>query len=264
MPTFKETQLTETPQLKFCAVTLFPEMFRAVIDYGVTGRAVKRNLVAVETVNPRDFTEDKHRTVDDRPYGGGPGMLMMVEPLEKALKAAKQSLESSTEKAHVVYLSPQGRPLTQNVVSELIERKNIVLLAGRYEGIDERLIESQVDEEISLGDFVLSGGEIAAMAVMDAMIRMLPEALGHQGSAEQDSFADGLLDCPHYTRPEVLNGRRVPEVLLSGNHAEIERWRMKQSLGRTWQRRPELLEKLQLSEEQQKLLNEFKAELKQN
>ncbi len=264
MPTSKGLRLAETPQLKFCAVTLFPEMFRAVTDFGVTGRAIKRNLVAVDTVNPRDFTEDKHRTVDDRPYGGGPGMLMMVEPLEKALKAARQSLELSTEKAHVVYLSPQGRPLTQNIVSELIERKNIVLLAGRYEGIDERLIESQVDEEISLGDFVLSGGEIAAMAVMDAMIRMLPEALGHQGSAEQDSFADGLLDCPHYTRPEVLNGRRVPEVLLSGNHAEIERWRMKQSLGRTWQRRPDLLDKLELSEEQLKLLDEFKAELKQN
>ncbi len=264
MPTSKDSQLAEKPQLKFCAVTLFPEMFCAVTDFGVTGRAIKRNLVSVDTVNPRDFTEDKHRTVDDRPYGGGPGMLMMVEPLEKALKAAKQSIESSTEKAHVVYLSPQGRPLTQTVVSELVKRKNIVLLAGRYEGIDERLIESQVDEEISLGDFVLSGGELAAMAMMDAMIRMLPEALGHQGSAEQDSFADGLLDCPHYTRPEVLNGQRVPDVLLSGNHAEIERWRMKQSLGRTWQRRPELLERLELSEEQMKLLDEFKAELKQN
>jgi tRNA (guanine37-N1)-methyltransferase len=264
MLTSKDAPLAESPQLRFCAVTLFPEMFRAVTDFGVTGRAIKRNLVSVSTVNPRDFTEDKHRTVDDRPYGGGPGMLMKVEPLEKALNAARETFQNSESSAHVVYLSPQGRPLNQTIVKELIERKNIILLAGRYEGIDERLIESQVDEEISLGDFVLSGGELAAMAVMDAMIRMLPEALGHQASAEQDSFADGLLDCPHYTRPEELNGKRVPEVLLSGNHAAIERWRMKQSLGRTWQRRPELLAKLELTAEQRQLLDEFKAEQKQN
>jgi tRNA (guanine37-N1)-methyltransferase len=191
-------------------------------------------------------------------------MLMKVEPLEKALNAAKASFNGLEPAPYVVYLSPQGRPLNQSVVKELVERKHIVLLAGRYEGIDERLIESQVDEEISLGDFVLSGGELAAMALMDAMIRLLPGALGHQDSAHQDSFADGLLDCPHYTRPEELNGKRVPKVLLSGNHAEIDRWRMKQALGRTWQRRPELLADLELTNEQQQLLEEFKAEQKQN
>ncbi len=259
MPISNSTGMAE---LSFSCVTLFPEIFQAITEYGVTSRAVKQGLVDVSTYNPRDYTSDKHRTVDDRPYGGGPGMLMMVEPLTKAIEAAKR--QYGEQGAYVVYLSPQGAPLNQSKVQELVARKNIVLVSGRYEGIDERVIESHVDEEISLGDFVLSGGEIAATALMDAAIRLVPGALGHNDSALEDSFVDGLLDCPHYTRPEVLEGKKVPEVLLSGNHALIKRWRMKQSLGRTWLRRPELLEKLELSDEQLALLDEFKAEQQQN
>ena len=264
MPISKQTESTKTASLRFSCVTLFPEMFRAITDYGVTRRAINDGLVEVGTVNPRDFTDDKHRTVDDRPYGGGPGMLMMVEPLAKAITTAKQSIEKSSDaKAHVVYMSPQGAPLNQQLAQRLLAKKNLVLVSGRYEGIDERLIETQIDEEVSLGDFVLSGGELASMALMDTLIRLVPGALGHQDSAVEDSFVDGLLDCPHYTRPEVLSGKSVPEVLLSGNHAAIKRWRLKQSVGRTWLKRPDLLAQLELSDDLKKLLDDFKAELKQ-
>lgn len=235
-------------------VTLFPEMLRALADYGVTGRAVKSGRVELASWSPRDFAHDRHRTVDDRPYGGGPGMLMKIQPLRDAICAAKQAAGGC---AKVIYLSPQGRQLTQGIVCELVSAGRIILVAGRYEGIDERLITAEIDDEISLGDFVLSGGELAAMALMDAVIRLVPGVLGHELSAEQDSFADGLLDCPHYTRPEVYEGLSVPPVLLGGNHEEIRRWRLKQSLGRTWQRRPELLLSRALGAEEQKLLNEF-------
>ncbi|TKB49506.1 tRNA (guanosine(37)-N1)-methyltransferase TrmD [Ferrimonas sediminicola] len=237
-------------------VTLFPEMFRAVTEFGVTGRAVKNGLIGLQTWNPRDFTHDRHRTVDDRPYGGGPGMLMMVQPLRDAIRAAKAE---AGDEAKVIYLSPQGRPLTQKGVEELAQNKRMVLVCGRYEGIDERIIQSEVDEEWSVGDYVLSGGELPAMNLIDAVSRLVPGVLGKQASAEQDSFSDGLLDCPHYTRPEVLDGQQVPQVLLSGNHESIRRWRLQQSLGRTWQRRPELLDNLALTDEQAKLLAEFVA-----
>jgi tRNA (guanine37-N1)-methyltransferase len=246
-----------TPAQSFRVITLFPEMFQAFTQQGVTGRAVKKGLIQVETISPRDFAYDKHRTVDDRPYGGGPGMLMMVQPLSDAIAAAKQAAGKQTK---VIYLSPQGKKLDQAVVKQLAECKDLILVAGRYEGIDERLIQSQVDEEISIGDYVLSGGELPAMVLMDAIARFVPGVLGHNDSAEQDSFNQGLLDCPHYTRPENLEGQVVPEVLLSGNHEKIRQWRLKQSLGRTWQRRPELLNDLALTEEQVKLLNEFQQE----
>jgi tRNA (guanine37-N1)-methyltransferase len=235
-------------------ISLFPEMFRAVTDFGVTGQAVKKGLLNVETWNPRDFTYDKHRTVDDRPYGGGPGMLMMVEPLRDAIHAAKQA---AGDKAKVVYLSPQGRKLDQAGVESLASNDKLILICGRYEGVDERIIQTHVDEEWSVGDFVLSGGELPAMTLVDAVARFVPGVLGDMASAEEDSFANGLLDCPHYTRPEVLDGLVVPEVLKSGNHKDIRRWRLKQSLGRTWLRRPELLENLALTDEQESLLAEF-------
>ncbi len=241
--------------VKIGIVTLFPEMFSAVTDCGVTGRAVKQGIVEVECFNPREYTEDRHRTVDDRPYGGGPGMLMMIEPLERALQDARQWADEKGS-ARVIYLSPQGRVLTSESVKDMSGSGNLVLIAGRYEGVDERFIRRHVDEELSVGDYVLSGGELPAMVVMDAIIRQLPGALGHQDSAEQDSFAAGLLDCPHYTRPEHYQGLSVPEVLLSGNHERIRRWRLQQSLVRTWQRRPELLAKLALTEEQRQLLEE--------
>lgn len=237
-------------------VTLFPEMFAALTEHGITGRAVKRQMVQVQFWNPRDFTSDRHRTVDDRPYGGGPGMLMKSEPLALAIAAARREHPD----ARVVYLSPQGRPLDQGRVETLGHTGEVILLCGRYEGIDERLVAELVDEEISLGDFVLSGGELAAMAVMDAMIRLQPGALGDEQSAVEDSFTDGLLDCPHYTRPEVVDGQQVPEVLLSGDHARIRQWRLQQSLGRTWERRPDLLEKRGLSPEEQKLLADYQAQ----
>ncbi|WP_021022060.1 tRNA (guanosine(37)-N1)-methyltransferase TrmD [Salinivibrio costicola] len=235
-------------------ISLFPEMFRAVTDFGVTGQAVKKGLLNVETWNPRDVTHDKHRTVDDRPYGGGPGMLMMVEPLRDAIHAAKQA---AGDKAKVVYLSPQGRKLDQAGVESLASNDKLILICGRYEGVDERIIQTHVDEEWSVGDFVLSGGELPAMTLVDAVARFVPGVLGDMASAEEDSFANGLLDCPHYTRPEVLDGLVVPEVLKSGNHKDIRRWRLKQSLGRTWLRRPELLENLALTDEQESLLAEF-------
>jgi len=238
-------------------VSLFPEMVSTIAEYGVVGRARQRKLVALQIENPRDYSDDVHRTVDDRPYGGGPGMVMKFEPLAKALQAARAS---SPEGSPVVYLSPQGRVFDQGEAQRLAAMPGMILLAGRYEGIDERLIEAHVDEELSLGDFVLSGGEIAAMAVVDAVVRLLPEVLGDDESAAQDSFMEGLLDCPHYTRPELVDGRTVPEVLLSGDHAKIARWRMKQSLGRSYLRRPDLLDKLELNDEQRVLLDEFLKE----
>ncbi|WP_095498073.1 tRNA (guanosine(37)-N1)-methyltransferase TrmD [Paraferrimonas haliotis] len=238
-------------------ITLFPDMFKAISDFGVTGRAIKSGILELHTWNPRDFAHDKHSTVDDRPYGGGPGMLMMVQPLTDAINAAKAA---AGEGAKVIYLSPQGRQLTQTGVSELAENDKLILVCGRYEGIDERVIQTLVDEEWSIGDYVLSGGELPAMTLIDAVSRLIPGVLGKQASAEQDSFSDGLLDCPHYTRPELLEGRQVPEVLLSGNHEHIRRWRLKQSLGRTWLRRPELFNNLALTDEQTKLFAEFVAE----
>ena len=238
-------------------VSLFPEMVSTIAEYGVVGRARQRKLVALQIENPRDYSDDVHRTVDDRPYGGGPGMVMKFEPLAKALQAARAS---SPEGSPVVYLSPQGGVFDQGEAQRLAAMPGMILLAGRYEGIDERLIEAHVDEELSLGDFVLSGGEIAAMAVVDAVVRLLPEVLGDDESAAQDSFMEGLLDCPHYTRPELVDGRTVPEVLLSGDHAKIARWRMKQSLGRSYLRRPDLLDKLELNDEQRVLLDEFLKE----
>ena len=222
-------------------VTLFPEMFTALTGHGVTGRAVKRGQLAVEYSNPRDHAHDRHRTVDDRPFGGGPGMLMKVEPLLEAIAAIRAKAPSPPR---VIYLSPQGQPLTQKRVVELAQLDSLVLLCGRYEGIDERIVEMCVDEEISIGDYVLSGGELGAMVLLDAVTRLIPGVLGHADSAVEDSFSEGWLDCPHYTRPEEFAGQRVPEVLLSGNHELIRRWRLKQSLGRTWLRRPELLEGL--------------------
>ncbi|ATZ95524.1 tRNA (guanosine(37)-N1)-methyltransferase TrmD [Dickeya fangzhongdai] len=238
-------------------ISLFPEMFRAITDYGVTGRAVKNGLLSVQYWSPRDFTYDRHRTVDDRPYGGGPGMLMMVQPLRDAIHAAKAA---AGEGARVIYLSPQGRKLDQQGVRQLAAHQKMILVCGRYEGIDERVIKTEIDEEWSIGDYVLSGGELPAMTLIDSVARFIPGVLGHEASAQEDSFADGLLDCPHYTRPEVLEGMDVPAVLLSGNHAEIRRWRLKQSLGRTWLRRPELLKSLALTDEQAALLAEFQLE----
>lgn len=246
----------------FGVVTLFPEMFTAFTEQGVSGRAVQNGLLEVEYFNPRHFTHDKHRTVDDRPYGGGPGMLMMVQPLSDAIDAAKAT---SKAKAKVVYMSPQGQPLTQQLAQSLAQEESLILVAGRYEGIDERVIQSHVDMEISIGDYVLSGGELPAMVLMDTVSRLVPGVLGHASSAVEDSFNDGLLDCPHYTRPEILDGEPVPKVLLSGNHEKIRQWRLQQSLGRTWLRRPELLNSLALTEEQKRLLSEFQAtHLQQN
>lgn len=235
-------------------ITLFPEMFRAVTDFGVTGRAVKNGLLELHTWNPRDFTHDKHNTVDDRPYGGGPGMLMMVQPLRDAIHAAKAA---AGDGAKVIYLSPQGRKLDQQGVSELAKSPRLILVCGRYEGIDERIIQTEVDEEWSIGDYVLSGGELPAMTLIDSVSRLVPGVLGKQASAEQDSFSDGLLDCPHYTRPESLDGLDVPAVLLSGNHEQIRLWRLQQSLSRTLLRRPELLQNLALTDEQTTLLAQF-------
>ena len=245
--------------IRFDCVTLFPEMFAAVTDWGITRRALELGVWSIALWNPRDFTTDNYRTVDDRPYGGGPGMVMLAEPLEKAIAAAKAAA-GPLGKARVLHLSPQGRPLDHGKVRELAGTQRLVLLCGRYEGVDERLIARYVDEEVSIGDYVISGGELAAMALIDAVVRQLPGVLGDEQSAEQDSFANGLLDCPHYTRPEVYEGVAVPAVLLSGHHAQIERWRLKQALGRTWLRRPEVLQRRALSAEEARLLEEFKQE----
>jgi len=249
--------------MRIDVISLFPEMFNAVTQFGITRRAIENQLLNVEVWNPRDYTTDNHRTVDDRPYGGGPGMVMMVEPLQKAIHDARQACEQAIgTNAKVVYLSPQGKSVDQRLLQDVAATQGLVLLAGRYEGVDERLIESEVDEEWSIGDYVLSGGELAAMVIIDGITRLLPGALGHEDSADQDSFVNGLLDYPHYTRPEKVNGRCVPEILLSGDHQAIERWRMKLALGRTWSRRPDLLEKLQLTDSQKELLCEYIKEQK--
>lgn len=236
-------------------ISLFPEMFSAIRDYGISGRAVKQGLLQLTCWNPRSYTHDRHQTVDDRPFGGGPGMVMKIKPLEDALAAARQAAGG---KAKVIYLSPQGRRLTQSAARQMAEDEQpLILIAGRYEGIDERFIQTHVDEEYSIGDYVLSGGELPAMVLIDAVTRLLPGALGHADSAEEDSFSDGLLDCPHYTRPEVYEGKCVPQVLLGGNHEHIRRWRLQQALGRTWERRADLLDSRSLSGEEQRLLDEY-------
>jgi tRNA (guanine37-N1)-methyltransferase len=244
--------------MRIDVVTLFPEMIREQVRYGIQGRAIQKGLLQVATWNPRDYTLDRHGSVDDRPYGGGPGMVMQVQPLRAALHAARED----GDPAPVIYLSPQGRRLDQARARQLAGQQRLILLAGRYEGIDERVIDLEVDEELSIGDYVLSGGELPALVVMDAVTRLLPGALGDADSAGQDSFMDGLLDYPHYTRPEEINGMQVPDVLAGGHHAEIRRWRHKQALGRTWLRRPDLLDALQLDAEQQVLLDEFISEYK--
>ena len=250
-------------------VTLFPEMFNAISQYGVSSRALNRSLLSLEYWNPRDFAPDKHRTVDDKPFGGGPGMLMKTEPLVAAIRQARDSLlthrvdgvqESAEDKPHTVYLSPQGAPLTHEKVLGLAQKPELLLVCGRYQGIDARVIENEIDEEISLGDFIMSGGEIAAMALIDAIVRFQPGALGDEESASNDSFAKGLLHSPQFTRPQEFEENEVPSVLLSGDHVAIEQWRMKQSLGATWLKRPDLLEKIKLTDEQEKLLNQFKSE----
>lgn len=246
--------------MRFAVISLFPEMVENIGGFGVVGRARDRELITLETENPRDHTQDAHRTVDDRPYGGGPGMVMKFEPLASAVRSVRGRMP---EGCPVIYLSPQGRTFDQAEARKMTTLPGVVFLAGRYEGVDERLIEAHVDDELSLGDFVLSGGEIAAMAMIDAIVRLLPGVLGDDESAEQDSFTDGLLDYPHYTRPERIEGQAVPDVLLSGNHADIARWRDKQALGRSFLRRPDLLGKLDLNVEQQALLDEFLKEQSQ-
>ena len=242
----------------FGVVSLFPDMF-STLDYGITGRAIKDGLLNVSCWNPRDFTQNKHRNVDDRPYGGGPGMLMMTQPLQDAIHAAKKA---APKKPTVIHLTPQGKQFTQTAAEELLAKENLILIAGRYEGIDERLITLEVDEEWSIGDYILSGGELAALTMIDVVTRLIPGALGHEDSVAQDSLSSGLLKYPQYTRPESFQGLDVPEVLRGGNHQEIERWRLKQSLGRTWLKRPDLLMKLNLDRLQLELLMEFIRELK--
>ena len=249
-------------------VTLFPEMFVALTQSGVTRRALEEGRWSLDFWNPRDFTSDNHRTVDDRSYGGGPGMVMLVEPLRAAIAAARaRQAAAGVPRSRGVYLSPQGAPLTHQRVMgfvQQVESEGLVLLCGRYEGIDECLIGHCVDEEVSIGDFVLSGGEIPAMALLDAIVRQLPGVLNDAESAQQDSFVAGLLDCPHYTRPEDYEGQRVPDVLLSGHHEQIRRWRLKQALGRTWQRRPDLLVGRPLSQEETQLLVQFQEQCGQD
>lgn len=246
-------------------VTLFPGEFRPLVDLGVTGRAIREGLVNLELVNPREFAIDRHRTVDDRPYGGGPGMVMAVEPMRSAIRAARlrasgRAQAGGQDRTKVSLLSPQGKRLGASELRELANRQELILVCGRYEGLDERLVQLEIDEEWSIGDYVLSGGELAAAVVIDAVVRLVPGVLGDLQSAEQDSFTDGLLDFPHFTRPEVVDGREVPQVLLSGDHKAIARWRRKQSLGRTWQRRPDLLKGSKLSKEDESLLAEFQRE----
>jgi tRNA (guanine37-N1)-methyltransferase len=252
----------EAAVIRFDCITLFPEMFAAVAEHGITRRARETGVWELGLWNPRQFATDNYRTVDDRPYGGGPGMVMLAEPLTKAIGAAKAAAEGE---AKVIHLSPQGRMLDHAGVCELARETRLVLLCGRYEGVDERFIRREVDEEWSIGDYVLSGGELAAMVLIDAVVRQLPGVLGDEQSAAEDSFArsNGLLDCPHYTRPEVWQGEAVPAVLMSGHHAQIERWRLKQALGRTWQRRPDVLERRGLSKDEVKLLEEYRQELQE-
>jgi tRNA (guanine37-N1)-methyltransferase len=251
--------LSLSPQ--FDVVTLFPQMFEAVSKHGITARALENGLYALVLWNPRDFTSDNHKTVDDRPYGGGPGMVMLAEPLEKAVTAAKaRQQQAGAARSHVIHLSPQGKALTHAKAVQLAQEPGLVLLASRYEGVDERLLASVVDEEISIGDYVLSGGELPAMVLIDAIVRQLPGALGDADSAVEDSFVDGLLDCPHYTRPEEYKGMKAPEILLSGNHAKIRQWRLKMSLQKTREKRPDLLAARSLSKEESRLLKEIEQE----
>jgi tRNA (guanine37-N1)-methyltransferase len=249
--------------IQFDVVTLFPQMFDAISQHGITARALENKLYSLSLWNPRDYTTDNHRTVDDRPYGGGPGMVMLAEPLEQAIQAAKaRQLAAGAVKPKVIHMSPSGKPLTHQIVMELVAEQGIVVLASRYEGVDQRLLDRMVDAEYSIGDYVLSGGELPAMVLMDAIVRQLPGALGDADSAIEDSFVDGLLDCPHYTRPEEYAGERVPEVLTSGNHAKIKQWRLKMSLKRTRDQRPDLLAVRSLSKEESRLLAELDVELK--
>jgi tRNA (guanine37-N1)-methyltransferase len=244
--------------VRFDVISLFPELIQGVTRHGITGRAVEQGLLEVVQWNPRDYAQDRHRTVDDRPYGGGPGMVMRVEPLHDCLRAVRQEAPADSK---TVYLSPQGRQLDQAAVKNFAGRAGMILVAGRYEGIDERFIEAEIDEEWSIGDYVLSGGELPAMVLIDAVTRLLPGALGDADSAEQDSFSEGLLDCQHYTRPEEAGGRRVPDVLLSGDHVKIALWRRQQALGRTWQRRPDLIDALELNEQDRRLLREYQQQI---
>ena len=243
--------------MRVAAVTLFPDLVMAVARWGVTARAVGRGLLELDCWNPRDFARGRHRRVDDRPYGGGPGMVMMYEPVRDAIAAARDAVEGMSRTIH---LSPQGRKIEQCDIRRLAHGPPLVMLCGRYEGVDERLLDTEVDEELSLGDYVLSGGELAAMVVIDAMTRLIPGVLGHEDSAGADSFSDGLLDCPHFTRPETVAERQVPQVLISGDHGAIRRWRLKQSLGRTWERRPDLLRGRDLDPEERTLLDEYMSE----
>lgn len=244
--------------MKLAIITLFPEMF-AALNYGITGRAIKKKLITLKYYNPRDFSKDKHRHVDDKPYGGGPGMVMLAQPLCDAIEKAKKFCRSKTK---VIYLTPQGQLLNQTKVKLLAKEKNLILLTGRYEGIDERVIDSEVDEELSIGDYVLSGGELATMVMIDVIVRLLPGTLGDEDSAKQDSFMQGLLDYPHYTKPKIFNGQKVPNVLLSGDHKRIAYWRLKQALSRTYLRRPDLLKKRHFTKDEQNLLSEFINEQK--
>ena len=238
--------------MKFDVISLFPDMFDAITKYGITSRALEKKIYSLHVINPRDFTQDNHKTVDDRPYGGGPGMVMLAEPLAQAIKVAK----ATNIAAKVIHLSPRGTPLTHEKVMQLSQQHGLILLTSRYEGVDERLLDALVDEEVSIGDYVLSGGELPAMALIDAVVRQLPGVLGDADSAIEDSFVNGLLDCPHYTRPEEYEGKVVPEVLLSGNHAKIREWRLKQSLLLTRAKRPDLLAVRPLTKEEARLLQE--------
>lgn len=252
-------QLGATPRLQVDAVTVFPEMFGALSGSGMPRKGLELRAWSLQCWNPRDFVTDNHRTVDDRPYGGGPGMVMLARPLEAAVAAARsRQMALGVQRPWVVYLSPQGRPLSHGDVRRLANAGGLVLLCGRYEGVDERLIERCVDEEVSIGDFVVSGGELPAMLLIDAVVRQLPGVLNDAESAVQDSFVDGLLDCPHFTRPEEYEGLRVPEELLSGNHEKIRRWRLRESLGRTWRRRPDLLKERTLTKEETQLLAQYR------
>ncbi len=248
--------------IQFDIVTLFPPMFDAISQHGITARALENKLYSLFLWNPRDYTTDNHRTVDDRPYGGGPGMVMLAEPLEQAIQAAKaKQIAAGVAKPKVIHMSPSGKPLTHEIVMQLVAEQGLVVLASRYEGVDQRLLDRLVDAEYSIGDYVLSGGELPAMVLMDAIVRQLPGALGDADSAIEDSFVDGLLDCPHYTRPEEYAGAKVPDVLTSGNHAKIKQWRLKMSLKRTRDQRPDLLAVRSLSKEESRLLKELDAEL---
>jgi tRNA (guanine37-N1)-methyltransferase len=249
---------------RFDVITIFPDMFDALADHGITRRALDEGRFELKTWDPRDFTQDSYRRVDDRPYGGGPGMVMLPGPLEACIEAAgSRQRQAGVTRPHVVLMSPQGERLGEGLVNELASKEGLVVIAGRYEGIDERLVERVVDREVSIGDYVTSGGELPAMVMIDCIVRRLPGSLNDAESAQQDSFSAGLLDWPHYTRPEEWKGSKVPDVLLSGNHAAIARWRRKQALGRTWQRRPDLLDEKALSKEDRQLLDEFRREQQQ-